>query len=162
SAAGAAPAVRSAAPTALSGGELRLVPARVGVVSHYHRHTASVRLQLASDPPQLLPGLKYQRHLAADQYLLEGVHGQGLFLAGVFPAPTLGHARGSNRGSALGVRRHLPAALVSGVLAPFPAAAHLHHPLAVGRYSRGRQCATRSVRKEKSATETKTISCWRG
>ena len=83
----------------LPGRQLPALPPRLGPVPHGLRHAPPVRLRAPRDPPQLPAGDRVHRLLAADQHLLERLHGPDRLQPGRLPpeAPAAARRRWRSR-----------------------------------------------------------------
>ena len=78
--------------------QLPALPPRLGPVPHGLRHAPPVRLPAPRDAPPLPAGDGLHRLLAADQHLLEGLHGPDRVQPGGVPAEALAAAGGAGGG----------------------------------------------------------------
>ena len=101
---------RPAEPRGLPGLQLPAVSPGVGPVPHGLRHAPPVRLPAPRDAPPLPAGDGLHRLLAADQHLLEGLHGADRVQPGRLPPQAMAAAGGAGGGDGRGVRGHLAAA----------------------------------------------------
>ena len=119
---------------------------RLGPVPHGLRHAAPLRLPAPGDAPPLPAGDELHRLLAADQHLLEGLHGPDLLQPGGLPAEAVAAADGAGGGDGRGVPGDLAAARLPVVLAARELGLHgarrpvLGHP---GRPGRDQRAARR-------------------
>ena len=73
--------------------QLPALPPRLGPVPHGLRHAPPVRVPAPRDAPPLPAGDRVHRLLAADQHLLEGLHGPGRVQPGGLPPQATGRSR---------------------------------------------------------------------
>ena len=95
------PAVEGARPgqsLLLPGLQLPALSPGFGPVSHCLRHAPPVRLPASRDAPQLPAGDGVHRLLAADQHLLERLHGPAFLQSGRVPAQAVAAAGGAGGG----------------------------------------------------------------
>ena len=74
-------------PRRLYGVDVPAVRAHLRPFSSRHRHASPVRIQPARNPSQVFAGVELHRLLEADQYLLEGLHDEGLLLSRLLSPP---------------------------------------------------------------------------
>ena len=101
----------------LPGLQLPALSSGFGPVSHRLRHAAPVWLPASRDAPQLLAGDGVHRLLAADQHLLERLHGSAFLQSGRVPAQAVAAAGGAGGGHDGGISGHLALARLPVVLA---------------------------------------------